>query len=562
MYILGVNCFSHDTAACLLKDGQLVAFVEEERFNREKHTKKFPLNAINYCLAEAGININQLDYVAFAYQPHLDFRRALADIPRYLPYSWRRLFLQPAIDLLLYLKKPYFKRRFGYKGKVVFVGHHEAHAAASFFVSPFKEAAILSLDRGGDYLSTLLAYGKDNQITPLKYISQPHSLGEVYAAVTDYLGFKPNSDEGKTMGLAPYGRDTYKKQFEKLVKLLPDGEFQVELSYFTYYLKGGWYSQKFIREFGPARKKDESLNERFEDIAAGVQHITEKTAFHLSNYLFQKTGSKNLCVAGGVGLNSVMNGQLLKQGPFKEVFIQPAANDAGNALGAALWLWHQLLNQKERFKMVHAYYGPAYSVAEMEAALKAANLSYQKVADPAKFAAEKLAAGKIVGWFQGRAEVGPRALGHRSILANPCLAEMKDTVNLRIKKREPFRPFAPAINEEYAADYLEIPYPTPFMLHVFGIKKEKQNEIPAVCHVDGSARWQTVSQQTSLIFWQLIEEFRKLTGTPVVLNTSFNVKGEPIVLTPTDAINCFLNSGLDYLVLGPFTVASPSPSSA
>lgn len=556
MYILGVNCFSHDTSACLIKDGQIVAFVEEERFNREKHTKKFPQKAIEYCLAEAGININQVDLVAFAYRPGLDFWRAMFSIPRYLPRSWRRLFMQPAIDLLLYLKKPYFKRRFRYKGKVIFVGHHEAHAAGSFFVSPFSEAAILSLDRGGDYLSTVLAYGQGNTITTLKEIQQPHSLGEIYAAVTYHLGFLPNSDEGKTMGLAPYGRDTYKKEFEALVKLLPEGNFQINLPYFTYYLKNGWCSKKFNRQFGPPRTDGQELNSHFEDLAAGIQHVTEKTAFHLSDYLYEKTCSKNLCLAGGVALNSVMNGRILKRGPFKEVFIQPAANDAGNALGAALWVWHQLLGKVKRSEMVHAYWGPSYSEAQIEAALKHANLNYEKVANPAKFAAAKLAEGKIVGWFQGRAEVGPRALGNRSILANPCIAEMKDIVNLKIKKREPFRPFAPAIKEEYAHEYLEIAYPTPFMLHVFGIKEEKKNEIPAVCHVDGSARWQTVSQKNNPLFSQLLEEFRKLTGTPVVLNTSFNVKGEPIVLTPTDAIKCFLNSGLDYLVMGPFTVSS------
>lgn len=558
MYILGVNCFSHDTSACLLKDGAIVAFVEEERFNREKHTKKFPQNAISYCLAEAGITIDQIDLVAFAYRPGLDFWRALLSIPHYLPYSWRRLFLQPAIDLLLYLKKPYFKRRFSYKGKVIFVGHHDAHAAASFFVSPFQEAAILSLDRGGDYLSTLLAHGQGHTIKTLKEIKQPHSIGEIYAAVTHFLGFLPNSDEGKTMGLAPYGRDRYYEQFAKLVKLLPEGDFQINLPYFTYYLKDGWYSKKFLQEFGQPRLAEQELNEHYEDIAAGIQHITEKTAFHLSNYLYEKTGSKNLCVAGGVGLNSVLNGKLLKNGPFKEVFIQPAANDAGNALGAALWVWHQLEGQKKRMEMIHAYWGPAYSEQQIEAALQKANLRYERVADPAKYAAGLLAQGKILGWFQGRAEVGPRALGNRSILANPTIAEMKDIVNLRIKKREPFRPFAPAINEEYADDYLEIPYQTPFMLHVFGIKEEKKKEIPAVCHVDGSARWQTVSQKSNQLFWQLIEEFRKLTGTPVVLNTSFNVKGEPIVLTPTDAINCFLNSGLDSLVMGPFATVRQS----
>ena len=554
MIILGINCFSHDTSACILVDGKLLAFAEEERFNRDKHTKRFPFQSINYCLETAGIEVEAVDLVGLAHKPGLDFTRAMLDILRRLPRSWRRLFIQPAVDLSLYLKKPFFRLAQGYTGKVVFVGHHEAHAAAAFFASPFDEAAVLSIDRGGDYLSTWLGVGKGNSLQKLGAVRQPHSLGEVYAAVTDYLGFRPNSDEGKVMGLAPYGDKTYFNKFKRLLKSDNKGGFKVDLNYFTYYLKQGWYDANFISQFGPKRLKGEEIGLRHKDIAAAVQHVTERTGLGLANFLSKTTKSKNLCLSGGVTLNSCMNAYILKNSDFEDIFIQPAAGDAGNALGAAYYLWHCVLGNERVEPMAHAFLGPEFSNEEIQAALETRGLNWQKLDDIENQCARRLADGKIVGWFQGRSEVGPRALGNRSILANATLPETKDIVNLKIKKRESFRPFAPAIMEEYAADYIDDYYPSPYMLLVQSIKKSLRTTVPSITHVDGTSRTQSVSKQTNPRFWKLIDSFRKESGVPVVLNTSFNVQGEPIVLTPFDAISTFKTSGMDCLAMGDYLV--------
>ena len=334
MNILGINCFSHDTAACLLVDGELVAFVEEERFNRDKHTKGFPFSAIDYCLDVAGLDIRDIDVVAFSHKPGLDLMRAMTDILRRLPGTWRRLFIQPAVDLNLYIRKPLFRVRQGFVGRLVFVGHHEAHAAASFFASPFEEAAVLSIDRGGDYLSTWLGYGQDNSIKPISFVRQPHSIGEVYTAVTDYLGFKPNCDEGKVMGLAPYGDSTYTNKFNQLIVSDGGGGFKVNLDYFEYHKKAGWCSPRFISDFGPKRLPGEQIGLRHQDIAAAVQAVTEKAALRLARHLAGLTKTKNICLAGGVALNSCMNAKILLGGDYDNVFVMPAAGDAGNALGA------------------------------------------------------------------------------------------------------------------------------------------------------------------------------------------------------------------------------------
>ncbi len=554
MIILGVNCFSHDTSACILSDGKLLAFVEEERFNRDKHTKSFPFQSINYCLETAGIEVEAVDLVGFAHKPGLDFGRAMSDILRHLPRSWRRLFIQPAVDLTLYLKKPFFRLAQGYTGKVVFIGHHEAHAAAAFFASPFDEAAVLSIDRGGDYISTWLGSGTGNSLQKLGSVHQPHSIGEIYAAVTDYLGFRANSDEGKVMGLAPYGDTTYFNKFKYLVKSDNKGGFKVDLDYFTYHLKRGWYGASFINQFGPQRFKGEEIGLRHKDIAAGVQHLTEKTGLGLANFLSRTTKSKNLCLSGGVALNSCMNAYILKNSSFENIFIQPAAGDAGNALGAAYYLWHCVLGKERVEPMTDAFLGPEFSDEEILAALKTRGLNYQKLDSIEDDCALRLSKGKIVGWFQGRAEAGPRALGNRSILANATLSETKDIVNLKIKKRESFRPFAPAIMEEYAADYMEDYYPSPYMLLVQSIKKNLRAKVPSITHVDGTARTQSVSQKTNPRFWKLIDSFRKESGVPVVLNTSFNVQGEPIVLTPNDAIATFKACGMDCLAIGDYLV--------
>lgn len=555
MNILGINCFSHDTSACLLKDGQIIAFAEEERFNREKHTRDFPDRAIKFCLDEAGIEIDEVDYLGFPFRPGLDLSRGLVDFVQGFPWSYRRFVGQLIFDAALFKKVFDFKSKYGYQKKIIFVGHHEAHCASSFFVSPFEEAAILSIDRGGDYLSTYLAAGRGNDFQVVKYIKNPNSLGSVYTTVTSYLGFKPNSDEGKVMGLAPYGRPTYLADFQNLIHLDNDGAFKINLSYFTYHRLGGYgVSQKFVNKFGPAREPESKLDSRHEDLAWALQKVTEDAAVHLADYLYRKVKSNNLCLTGGVALNSVMNATILEKTPFREVFIQPSANDAGTSLGAALYIWHKILGNPRNFEMRHAYFGPAFSNDEIEKTLVDYKVKFNYVKNPAKRGAELIAQSKILGWLQGRMEVGPRALGNRSILADPRLPEMKDILNQRVKHREGFRPFAPSVIEEEAEDYFENYYPSPFMLLVSSVKQEKRREVPAICHVDGTGRPQTVHPETNPLYWELISEFKKLTDVPMVLNTSFNVRGEPIVCTPGDALKCFLSTQMDALIMGNYLV--------
>jgi carbamoyltransferase len=552
--ILGINCFSHDTAAALVQDGVPVAFVEEERFNREKHTKAFPDRAIEFCLHQGGIGMGEVDAVAFSHRTGLDFRRGAADALRRLPRGWKRMGVQTAFDLLLLRKQQSFVRRYRYRGRVVNVGHHEAHAASAFFASGLDEAAVLTLDRGGDFLSTTLGHGKGTRLDTLHEVRNPESLGEVYTALTSFLGFHPNADEGKVMGLAPYGRDRYVEQFRDFIRLTPNGLFTVNLEWFAYHLEGGWVSKRFTERYGPPRLPESEMTERDQDLAYAVQAVTEEAGLHLANALHRLTGSKNLAMAGGVALNSVMNARLLAETPFEHIFIQPAAGDAGNALGAALMAWHQLSGKPREWRMEHAFLGPEPPETDFKHVLTTRGLPFREVADPAAEAARLLADSKIVGWFQGRAEVGPRALGARSILADPRKAEMKDIVNEQVKHREGFRPFAPAVLDEDGAAYFEGYYPNPFMLLVLPIRKDKRDVIPAVTHVDGTGRLQSVMRDSNPAFHHLIEEFRNRTGVPVVLNTSYNLRGEPIVNTPEEAIDDYLNTGMNALVLGPYVL--------
>lgn len=558
MYILGINCFSHDTSACLLRDGELIAFAEEERFVRKKHTKSFPDNAILFCLEHAGIHMSDVDYVAFPFRPGLDFLRGVRHFMRYFPCSYKRLAGQAWMDLNLKKKVIEFRRTYGYKKKIFFVGHHEAHAASSFFVSPFDQAAILSIDRGGDFLSTLLAVGEGNTIKTLKFMRNPHSVGEFYTAITAYLGFTPNSGEGKVMGLAPYGDETYFQEFKKLVSTNGDGGFKLNLEYFPHHYGDTWFSKKFVNEFGEPRQPESPMERRFENVAAAVQQVTEDMGVYLANHLYELTKQENLCIAGGVGLNSVMNAKILLETPFRRVFIQPACNDAGTSLGCALYVWHLVFGNERVFEMEHPFFGPGFDDSQIEQVLKQNNLNYQVVENPARVAAQLIAGGKIVGWFQGRMEMGPRALGGRSILADPRIPEMKDVLNHKVKHREGFRPFAPSVLAEEGADYFEDYVETPFMLKVLPIKEDRKDVIPAVCHVDGTGRLQTVSRERSPLYWELIKEFKQITGVPVVVNTSFNVRGEPIVLSPQDAVNCFLSTQLDCLVIGKYLVDKES----
>jgi carbamoyltransferase len=562
MNILGINCFSHDTAAALLQDGRPVAFVEQERFNRDKHTKAFPDDAIHFCLQTASISIRDVDVVTFAHQAGVDYARGALDAVKRLPVGAKRLAVQTYVDLTLAKKQRDFVKRWGYRGRVVNVGHHHAHAASAFYASGFDQAAVLTLDRGGDFLSTTLGMGSGTTLTALRSVRNPHSLGEIYTALTWWLGFHPNADEGKVMGLAPYGTDRYVPAFRDLIRLTQDGLFRVDLKWFAYQREGTVpWSRRFEERFGGPRVPDSEITEHHQDIAFGVQALTEDAALHMARALHAMTGQTNLALAGGVALNSVMNARLLAETPFEHIFIQPAAGDAGNALGAALHVWHEILGRPRQWRMEHAFFGPDFGEADFKEILTSRKLAFREVADPAAEAAALLARSKIVGWFQGRAEVGPRALGARSILADPRRAEMKDIVNAEVKHREGFRPFAPSVLDEKGSEYFDGYYPNPFMLLVLPIRKEKQAAIPAVTHVDGTGRLQSVDRQGNPFFHRLIEEFERRTGVPVVLNTSFNLRGEPIVHLPAEALTDYLNTGMDALFLGSYLVEKPEGGS-
>ncbi|MDP8992243.1 MAG: carbamoyltransferase [Actinomycetota bacterium] len=557
--ILGVNCFSHDTAACLLIDGNVVAMGEQERFNREQHTKLFPDDAIAFCLAEAGLDPAELDIVAFAHDARKDLARGTLDaITRAAP---KRLAAQAYIDGRLLARERSFRRRWGYRRRLVHVGHHQAHAASAFYASPFDRAAVLTLDRGGDYLSTTLGVGEGNRLSTLAQVRLPHSLGEVYTALTWFLGFRPNSDEGKVMGLAPYGSDRLAEEFRDLVRLGEDGLFRVNLRWFRYHREGPYMSRRFLRRHGEPRVPESEITERDRDLAYAVQDVLEEAGVRVARRLREETGLANLCLAGGVALNSVMNARMLKEAGFDHVFVQPAASDAGNALGAALWTWHQELGRPRQWSMEHAFWGIEHAEKDLASALSDRGLNFRQVGDPEAEAARRLAEGKVVGWFQGRAEVGPRALGARSILADPRSVEMKDVVNARVKRREGFRPFAPSVLDERGPEYFDDYYTNPFMLLVLPIRKEKRDLIPAVTHVDGTGRLQSVTAGFNPAFHRLIREFDRLTGVPVVLNTSFNLRGEPIVHRPHEAVDDFLESEMDCLFLGPLLSEKPSVGS-
>jgi carbamoyltransferase len=572
MKILGLNSYHGDSSACLVIDGKLISAVAEERFKREKHWSGLPLDSINYCLKEANISIDDVDYIAINRNPKANFLRKLIWTLIHQPSS--RLIKNRAENLkkILTIKEDILSH-FQSKNnsiKTFYIEHHLAHAASTFFVSPFEESAILTMDGFGDFVSTLLAYGKENKIYPIKRIFFPHSLGLFYLTITQFLGFWNYGDEYKVMGLAAYGKPIYLDNFKKIVKLKKDGSgFQLDTSYFLHISKGAtstWFNQKpvidrmfsdkFIKEFGEPREPNTEITQRDMDLAASLQALTEEIYFALLNYLYKVTKSKNICLAGGVALNSSANGKIFEKTPFKEIFIQPAASDDGGAVGAAFYLWNHILNQKRSFIMEHAYWGPKYSEDEIELSLKKNNLNYVNLKDEELLpkVAKDIADGKIVGWFQGRMELGPRALGNRSIVVDPRRKEMKDILNERIKRREWFRPFAPSILEEEVDKWFEINYPEPFMIKTYKWKEEKRHLVPAVVHEDGTGRLQTVSKKTNPRYWQLIKEFQNLTGIPIVLNTSFN-ENEPIVNKPEEAIDCFLRTKMDVLVLENFYVS-------
>jgi len=557
MNILGLGCFFHDSAAAIIKDGKLIASVEEERLNRIKHSNDFPEKSISYCLEKANLSPSDIDHVAYYadYKLALRYRvpNILLNLPRSL--SWRRTHAKGFFSILNLKKLLKVKLGSKAKFKLHYVEHHIAHAASSFLVSPFERAAILSADGMGEWATTMLAVGEGNKIRPIKRVYFPNSLGKVYTAVSVYLGFNPLTGPGKVMGLASYGEPKYLDCFKKIVKKGKKGDYFVDTSFFPYHLgRDNRFSEKFIEMFGPPRSPEAEIEKRHMDVAASLQKLLEEIMLYLADELYEATGEKNLCLAGGIALNSVANGLILENSPFKDVYIQPAASDGGAALGAAFYVYNHVLNNERKYIMQDAYIGTEFSDGEYAKSIKKFNLPFEKDENIEKKAAELISNGKIIGWFQGKMEFGPRALGARSILADARNPKMKDLLNERVKHREGFRPFAPSVLEDYAGDYFETNHPSPFMLLVRKVKNEKRSRIPSVTHVDNTGRLQTVSRKTNPKYYKLIDEFHKITGVPVVLNTSFNVRGEPIVSSPEDAIKCFLNTNIDYLVLGNYLI--------
>ena len=578
--ILGLNAFHGDAAAALVIDGELVAAAEEERFNRVKHCAGFPALAAAWCLADAGLAPADLDHVAIGRDPRANLGAKLRRVLRNPPspaYLRSRLANAAQVqDVKSRLAGALGVAPGELRAGLHHVEHHVAHASSAFHVSPFDEAAVLTVDGFGDYASTLLAHGRGSRLDVLDRVLFPHSLGLLYTSITQWLGFPHYGDEGKIMGLAPYGDpERFLPQLRCLVSL--DGPlFELDLRYFAHHTKGiemTWddgsptigrvFSPALEQLLGPARVPKSELTREHEDVAAAVQRVLEEAYLHLVRTVQQRTGSTRLCLAGGVALNAVANGMIRPQTPFEEVYVQPAAGDSGTAVGAAYQVWHAKLGRPRGFVMRHAYTGPGFDDAACAEALAAAGLESELLADDTlfSFVAARIAEGDVVGWFQGRMEFGPRALGHRSIVADPRRSDMKGILNARIKQREPFRPFAPSLLAEAAGDWYEQDYTSPFMVMVYKTRPEQRALIPAVNHVDDTGRLQTVDRAVEPRYHRLIEEFGKLTGVPILLNTSFN-ENEPIVATPRDAVDCFVKTSMDLLVLGNRVVRRPAGGAA
>ncbi len=590
MYILGISCYYHDSAVALIKDGELVAASMEERFSRVKNDHGFPTLAIEFCLKKAGITSQDLTYVVFYEKPFVKFARILLTILGTFPRSrdvWREaMFVW--LPEKLWVKTKLQQHMHLDADKVLFCDHHMSHAASAFYTSPYDEAAVLTIDGVGEWTTTALGSAKanwdgkgTNEITLTEEHRFPHSIGLLYSAFTAFLGFKVNEGEYKVMGMAPYGQPRYVDKVLKLIDIRDDGSFHLNMDYFSFhYSEKHTYNQRFRDLFGEERPPSDDFftmatnperagerdamqkNQYYADIAASIQAVTEEVLLKMVRHLHAKTGLKKLVMAGGVALNSVANYKILHETPFEEVYIQPAAGDDGGALGAALWAYHSVLNQPRKFIMNHAYWGEEYSDAEIKQFLDSAGIKYEYIPDDAKLigrVADALTQSQVIGWFQGRFEWGPRALGNRSILADPRRAEMKNIVNTKIKYREPFRPFAPVVLAERALEFFDFPdvnkqYPPKFMLMVSPVRENKRDVIPATTHEGGTGRLQTVDRATNSRYYDVINAFGQATGVPVLLNTSFNLRGEPIVNTPANAWNTFSKSGLDYLVLGSYLV--------
>ena len=584
MYILGISCFFHDAAAALLKDGQLVAAAEEERFSRRKHDYEFPARAIRFVLEHEGIDAGDLEYVAFFEKPFVKFERILLTSLQTFPRSlgvFREAMLAWLMDKLWI--KSLIRERVGVAAeKILFSEHHLSHAASAFFCSPFAEAALLTVDGVGEWATATMGQGKDREIRLQREIRFPHSLGLLYSAFTAFLGFEVNEGEYKVMGMAPYGKPRYVDKVWKLLELAPDGSFRLNMEYFLFHRSTTTtYSPKFVRLFGPPRDPTANFftetsgypsyfgarpgnfhelarqNQHYADVAASIQAVVEQVLVTMARALRLETGQRNLCVAGGVGLNSVANWKILQEAGFDDLYVHPAAGDAGGAVGAAFYAYHAVLGKPRSFVMEHASWGKAYDAGEVERFLDESGIRAERLPEDQLLdrVVEAIGHGAVVGWHQGRFEWGPRALGHRSILADPRRADMKDIVNTKIKFREPYRPFAPSVLAERAGEFFDAPgveklYPCRFMLLVPSVLDSKRDVIPAVTHVDGTGRLQTVVREWSPRYHELIRRFGEATGVPVLLNTSFNLRGEPIVNTPAEAYSTFARSGMDYLVLG------------
>jgi carbamoyltransferase len=579
MNILGLSAYYHDSAACLVRDGKIVAAVQEERFTRKKHDFDFPRKGVEYCLSSQGLTIEDINYVVFYDKPLLKFERLLETYVATAPKG----FTSYAKALPLWLKHKLWmpgtiKRELGFEGEILFTQHHQSHAASAFYPSPFQEAAILTIDGVGEWTTNSLGYGKDNQFSIDKEIQFPHSLGLLYSSFTYFTGFKVNSGEYKVMGLAPYGVPRFADKIrDNLIDLKEDGSFHLNLEYFNYLSGLTMTNDKFGELFdGPRRTPESPITQREMDLAASIQKVTEECMIKQANYLAKTTGSKNLVLAGGVALNCVGNGKVLRESLFKNIWIQPAAGDAGGALGAALCVWYGYLNNTrevngKRDLQSQSLLGPSFTNNEVKTQLASYNPVFEEVPDDTFYqsVAKMLGEGKVIGWFQGRMEFGPRALGNRSIIGNPMSPEMQSKLNLKIKFRESFRPFAPAVLREKVSEYFDLDSDSPYMLLVapvaeskrkpmtadqeklFGIAKLNipRSDIPAVTHVDYSARVQTVDKESHPVFHKLISAFNDVTGCPVLVNTSFNVRGEPIVCTPESAYVCFMRTHMDVLVL-------------
>lgn len=580
MYILGISCFYHDSAAALLKDGKIIAASEEERFTRKKHDNSFPKNAIAFCLEKAGITANDLDAVIFYEKPFLKFERIIYNTIATFPRSF--LWFLKAMPLWLEQKLWFshlVKKHTGYNGKIYYGDHHISHAASSFYSSSFREAAYLTADGVGEWTTTSMGRIQNGKIEVLKELYYPHSLGLLYSTFTAFLGFEVNNGEYKVMGLASYGKPKYKDLiYQYLVDVKEDGSIKLNMEYFSFHYSFLSYNKKFVALFGETIPPEKEFTEKAADIAASIQKVTEEIVIRQVNYLWTLFPCENLCLAGGVALNCVANAEILKHTPYKNLYVQPAAGDAGGSVGAVYFLWHQFQVEQGRAERqsgqrgeqgsgmyqyipadpwAHAYYGSDgsdYQGQNVKEFLEQERLKYTEYRgqdDLVEAVARFVAENKVIGWFQGRQEFGPRALGHRSIIANPACGEMQEILNLKIKHREKFRPFAPSVAQESARKYFELgTNDSPFMLLIAPVKPELRTKLPAITHVDGSARLQTVTRESEPLYHALIQKVGEKTGFDIIVNTSFNIRGEPIVRTPQEAFQCFASTDMDVLVLG------------